>query len=63
MTEANFLTAGETARRLGLNRSTIGRWAKSGRIEAVRMPSGGYVIPVRDVERIEAERELERRAS
>ena len=53
-----FLTAGQVAQRLGVNISTIGRWVKSGRLEGAELPSGGYVIPVRAVERIEAERSL-----
>jgi predicted site-specific integrase-resolvase len=53
-----FVTGGQVARRLGVNISTVGRWVKSGRIEGVELPSGGYVIPIREVERIEAERSL-----
>jgi len=53
-----FLTAGQVAKRLGVNISTIGRWVKSGRLEGAELPSGGYVIPIREVERIEAERSL-----
>jgi predicted site-specific integrase-resolvase len=53
-----FLTAGQVAKRLDVNISTVGRWVKSGRMEGAELPSGGYVIPVREVERIEAERSL-----
>lgn len=49
----------QAAERLGVNISTIGRWVKSGRIVAAELPSGGYAIPLREVERIEAERSLE----
>lgn len=53
-----FVTGGQVAKRLGVNISTVGRWVKSGRLEGVELPSGGYVIPIREVERIEAERSL-----
>lgn len=53
-----FLTAGQVAKRLDVNISTIGRWVKSGRLNGAELPSGGYVIPIRDVERVEAERSL-----
>jgi excisionase family DNA binding protein len=55
---AQFLTAGQVAKRLDVNISTVGRWVKSGRLEGAELPSGGYVIPVREVERFEAERSL-----
>ncbi len=53
-----FVTAGQVAKRLDVNISTVGRWVKSGRLEGAELPSGGYVIPIREVERIEAERSL-----
>ena len=54
-----ILTGSQAASRLGVNVSTIGRWVKSGRLEAAELPSGGYAIPVREVERLEAEKALE----
>lgn len=54
-----ILTGRQVADRLGVNVSTIGRWVKSGRIIAAELPSGGYAIPIREVERIEAEQSLE----
>ena len=54
-----ILTGGQAADRLGVNVSTIGRWVKSGRLIAASLPSGGYAIPVREIERIEAERLLD----
>ena len=58
---ARFLSAGQAADRLGVNVSTIGRWVKSGRIVAAELPSGGYAIPVREIERIEAEKSLSKK--
>ena len=55
---ARILTGRQAADRLGVNISTIGRWVKSNRIRAAELPSGGYAIPLREVERIEAERTL-----
>lgn len=57
--EARILTGQQAADRLGVNISTIGRWVKSGHLVAAPLPSGGYAIPVREIERIEAERALE----
>jgi excisionase family DNA binding protein len=54
-----ILTGRQAADRLGVNVSTIGRWVKSGRISAAELPSGGYAIPMREIERIEAEQSLE----
>lgn len=56
-----ILSGQQAADRLGVNISTIGRWVKSGRIEAAPLPSGGYAIPVREIERIEAEKSLSKK--
>ena len=53
-----FFSGQQAADRLGVNISTIGRWVKSGRIVAAELPSGGYAIPAREIERIEAEKSL-----
>jgi excisionase family DNA binding protein len=38
--ETIWLTAGEVARLLGVSVKTVHRWAKSGKIRAVTLPSG-----------------------
>jgi predicted site-specific integrase-resolvase len=58
--EAKFANAGQAARLIGVHRATIGRWARSARIMAVKLPDGSYVVPMAEVERIRAERELQR---
>jgi predicted site-specific integrase-resolvase len=45
------------ARRLGKETSTVGRWAKSGRIAAVRLPDGSWMIPYAELERMLAQQE------
>lgn len=58
----SFFSGQEAAERLGVNISTIGRWVKSGRIVAAELPRrGGYVIPLREIERIEAEISLSKK--
>ena len=42
----------EACRRLGIHYVTLKRWIYSGKIRAVRTPTGRWMIPEREVERI-----------
>jgi len=47
-----LLRSGEAAEILGVDRHTIVKWIREGRIRAVRLPSGRYRIPESEVRRI-----------
>ena len=42
----------EASRRLGIHYVTLKRWIYSGKIRAVRTPSGRWMIPESEIERI-----------
>ncbi len=50
------LKLGQVAEILGVSRRTVWRWIKEGKIKAVKLPSGIYVVPETEVERIIGER-------
>ena len=50
------VSAGEVARALGVDKSTVGRWIAQGRIVAER-GEWGYTIPAAELDRLIAERD------
>lgn len=42
---ADLLTASEVARRSGVSSETVRRWAREGKVEYLRLPSGGIRFP------------------
>lgn len=42
---ADLLTASEVARRSGVTSETVRRWAREGKVEYLRLPSGGIRFP------------------
>ena len=58
-----LLRSGEAAEILGVDRHTIVKWIREGRIRAVRLPSGRYRIPVEaPIDLIEAYFEVRKKA-
>jgi excisionase family DNA binding protein len=51
---ANTLTLQEAAARLGLNYSRLYRWAREGRILALRDPGGRWYLDQDEVQRLAA---------
>jgi len=49
------VSAGDVARAMGVNKSTVGRWIAQGRIAAER-GEWGYIIPATELDRLIAER-------
>ena len=47
-----MLRSGEVAELLGVDRHTVVKWIKEGKIRAVRFPSGRYRIPEGEVRKI-----------
>jgi len=47
-----LLTPKEAARRLKLDRLTIYRWVKSGRLKAKRLPGGHLRIGIAEIDKI-----------
>lgn len=47
-----LLRTGEVAEMLGVDRHTVIRWIKEGKIRAVRLPSGRHRIPESEVRKI-----------
>lgn len=47
-----MLSTGEVARSLGVTINTVKSWIRSGKIKAVRLPSGHYRIPASERERL-----------
>ena len=47
-----YLTPNEVALMLRVDPATVRRWCQAGRLQAVRLPSGGYGIPEVAVERL-----------
>ena len=47
-----MLRSGEVAEILGVDRHTVVKWIKEGRIKAIRLPSGRYRIPEGEVRKI-----------
>ncbi len=47
-----MLRSGEVAEILGVDRHTVVKWIKEGKIRAVKLPSGRYRIPESEVRKI-----------
>jgi len=47
-----MLRSGEVAKILGVDRHTVVKWIKEGKIRAVKLPSGRYRIPEGEVKKI-----------
>jgi len=47
-----MLRSGEVAELLGVDRHTVVKWIKEGKIRAVKLPSGRYRIPESEVRKI-----------
>ena len=47
-----MLRSGEVAEILGVDRHTVVKWTKEGKIRAVKLPSGRYRIPEGEVRKI-----------
>ena len=52
MKEKNWYSPAELARLVGVSHVTVIKWIKKGKIKAGRLPSGRYIIPDDEVERI-----------
>ncbi|MHA1710737.1 MAG: MerR family transcriptional regulator [Candidatus Freyarchaeota archaeon] len=50
--KGRMLRSGEVAELLGVDRHTVVKWIKEGKIRAVRFPSGRYRIPEGEVRKI-----------
>ena len=48
----SMLRSGEVAEVLGVDRHTVVKWIKEGKIRAIRLPSGRYRIPESEVKKI-----------
>jgi len=44
--------SGEVAEILGVDRHTVVKWIKEGKIKAIKLPSGRYRIPESEVKKI-----------
>lgn len=49
MTDSRLLTTAQAAELLGVSRSTVGRWADSGVLDAIRTPGNHRRIPADSV--------------
>lgn len=58
--EARYMSAVQAARMIGVNEKTIRLWIKQGSLLATHKAANKLAIPVKEVERIIAEREAER---
>ena len=47
-----LLRSGEVAELLGVDRHTVVKWIKEGKIRAIKLPSGRYRIPESEVKKI-----------
>lgn len=47
-----LLRTGEVAEMLGVDRHTVIRWVREGKIRAIRLPSGRHRIPESEVRKI-----------
>ena len=47
-----LLRSGEVAELLGVDRHTVVKWIKEGKIRAIKLPSGRYRIPESEVRKI-----------
>jgi len=54
-----FLSIPEAAKRLRASESSVRRWIKSGRLKAIRLPSGRRKVRIEEVDAILASDELE----
>lgn len=48
----DYVTTGDVARALGVSLNTVKGWIRTGDMEAVRLPSGHFRIPRRELDRI-----------
>lgn len=53
-----FLSPRDVCRMLGVSYITLWRWIREGRINAVRSPSGRYLIPRTEIEKLKSEKEV-----
>jgi len=51
-TTDSWLTAADVARKLGVEVSTVTRWVRTGKLEAITLPSGRHRIHPDEVDRI-----------
>ncbi len=47
-----MLRSGEVTEILGVDRHTVVKWIKEGKIKAIKLPSGRYRIPESEVKKI-----------
>ncbi len=52
-----FLSPHDACRILGISYITLLRWIRGGRVKAVRSPSGRYLIPRGEIEKLKGEKE------
>ena len=50
--EPELLTAAEAATELRLSVQTVKRWCREGQISAVRLPGGGWRVPVDELRKL-----------
>jgi len=50
-----FLSPRDACRVLGVSYITLWRWIREGRIKVIRSPSGRYLIPRSEIERLKGE--------
>lgn len=48
-----MVTTGAVARALGVSINTVKAWIRAGKVEAIRLPSGHYRIPERELARLQ----------
>ncbi len=53
------LTTGDVARAFGVTINTVKAWIRAGTLEAVRLPSGHFRIPARELERLREQGRVE----
>jgi len=51
-TDAEMLSTGDVGRALGVSINTVKTWIRGGKIDAVRLPSGHFRIPRRELDRL-----------
>lgn len=51
--ESPYLTVGEVAVRFKVSEETAREWARTGTVEAIRLPGGQYRFPLSAIEAIE----------
>jgi putative resolvase len=51
-TDELFVDSSEVARRMGVDRDTVGRWIRLGQVRAIRTPGGRWRIPRSELDRL-----------